>query len=899
VLTVLSPEDWDRLQGIFEAAALLTGDERERFLVENCAGSAERRAQVESLLAALQTATRGEGIVGATAYSVLEARLPEPGARVGSYLITGIVGRGGMGVVYRAVRADGSFQKEVAIKMASSGLLSPEQRERFLRERQLMAALDHPNIARLLDGGATEEGLPYVVMELVDGRPLHRYCDDNKLDVRQKIELLLPVIRAVAYAHSRLVVHRDLKPENILVTASGEPKLLDFGIAKALEPDRQGLDFSQTVDAARLLTPAYASPEQIQGKAITTDVYQLGAVLYHLLTGRRLFDLSSTRAAELERAICDQEPARPGLDADLDRIVLHCLEKEPARRYSSAAALADDLERYLKGFPIAARSPSAAYLARKFVERYRWLVALGALCVLLLIAGTVWLSVDARRLALERNQARIELARSERVSHLLETVFEGADPETARGTNPTARELLDRGTIDVTQNLGAEPAVQASLYLTLGRVYSSLGVYDKSLDLFDRAVKLSEQQFGPNSAELANALDEESIAAMELDKLGQAQREAERALRIRQQIGSGDSVETGQALKVLGRNLWRKGDLKESETYLRSALAMLEKTRGANSPELIDTLRYLGYTLRDEGNAQEAYTLFLRTYTIYKAAYGDSDLRTSDAMNSTGQILNVMGRYDEAESYFRRALAIRRRVLGPDHPSIAVTENNLASLLEDKGDFDEAEKLYLDAIRIQTASNGPGSLEVAIDNNNLASLYEEEKKYKLAEPLFRASLEARRKIYGPDHFVVARAENNLGRLLTEEDKYREAQSLLLSALALRKKAYGENHPETARTYVALGDLEEALHHPAEAESDLRRAVSIDRARYPSGHPSLASALVALGEFLLSQKRDKEAAEVLTEAVNMERKTLPPGSWRLREPTALLAKAEAGKQVAAR
>ena len=457
--TILSTADWTHLQEVFDVAVNLAEADRDQYLNQACRDSPGLRTRVDSLLTAIEQETSVGRVIGAAASNSFEASQPEIGGHLGHYRITSMIGHGGMGIVYRAVRADDEYQKEVAIKVVTMGLLAPELRQRFLAERQILANLDHPNIARLLDGGTTNEGIPYVVMELVEGQPIDAYCESAKLDRRQRIQLMVNVARSIDYAHRHLVVHRDLKPENLHVTGDGIPKLLDFGIAKALNPDTLDLGASLTADAARLMTPEYASPEQIQGQAITTatDIYQLGILLYLLLTGRRPFQSASKTMGELERAICETSPPRPGIDPDIDRILLQALEKDPHRRYSSAEALAEDLERYLGGFPVKARTGSFAYRARKFVSRHKLAVSAAALFAMLIVGFSIGMALLARSLEQQCNEARIQLERSERVSQLLEDVFGGADPDSAQGRNVTARELLDKGTGEVSRTLGKSP----------------------------------------------------------------------------------------------------------------------------------------------------------------------------------------------------------------------------------------------------------------------------------------------------------------------------------------------------------------------------------------------------------------------------------------------------------
>ena len=429
------------------------------------------------------------------------------GGTVGPYRLIGEVGRGGSGTVYLATRADEGFPLNVALKMVDRRFASRRDRERLIEERRILATLDHPNIARVFDAGTAADGTPYFVLEHIQGEPIDRHCDRLRLTVPERLELFLGVCEAVAYAHRRLVIHRDIKPSNILVSAQGVPKLLDFGIAKVLEDDRAGL----TQPGERLLTPAFASPEQVAGDALTTatDLYSLGALLFVLLAGRPPLPVDGLRPAEIERRICEEEPPlasvaasedagataelrrssparlRRRLRGDLDTIVAKALRKEPQRRYSSVEQLIEDLRRHLDGQPIAARRDSALYRSWRFVARHRAAVLAAGLVVLALVAGLVSTVLQMRR-------AQLEQARTEQVAGFLVGLFESVDPAVARGAEPTAREILDRGARDLLagRSAGAGPEVQATLAGTIGRVYRQLGHYAEAERLLEHAVEL-------------------------------------------------------------------------------------------------------------------------------------------------------------------------------------------------------------------------------------------------------------------------------------------------------------------------------------------------------------------------------------------------------------------------
>ena len=408
--------------------------------------------------------------------------------RVGPWRLLDEIGRGGMGTVFLAERADGEFEQRAALKLLRPAIATDEALRRFEQERQILAGLTHPGIARLLDGGRTADGHPYLAMELVDGLPIDRYCRERELTVRDRLAVFLQVCHAVDHAHRHMVVHRDLKPSNIIVSAQGEVKLLDFGIAKLLQTDLSPGTPAMTHTVARVLTPEYASPEQIHGPTVTvaSDVYQLGLLLFELLTDRRAQPLRDASPIEIERLVCDTLLARPSavvddprrarlLRGDLDSIVQQAVRKAPEERYASVERLIDDVERHLSGKPVVARGDTLAYRAGRFVRRHRLSVAAAAVAVVLLVAWAVTATLQARTIARERDRARAEAVKAEQVKDFVLRLFQNADPSAARGETLTARELLDRGWAGIEAELAGQPAVQAELLTTVGEIYRELG----------------------------------------------------------------------------------------------------------------------------------------------------------------------------------------------------------------------------------------------------------------------------------------------------------------------------------------------------------------------------------------------------------------------------------------
>ena len=549
-----NPERWRLLEDLFQAACDLTGTERAAFLDRECGSDASIRAEVESLLASAdQTAGFIQQPVSDAARN-FASRLPSRGKRIGPYQLCSLIGQGGMGEVYLARRADDAYSQQVALKFIRADFaVDQEMLLRFRVERQILANLNHPNVARLLDGGVTPEGLPWLALEYVEGVPIDEYCRRSGLPLRARLELFLTVCSAIEYAHRNLVIHRDIKPANVLVTAEGVPKLLDFGIAKLLAADL--VDSVRTRPSDRLMTPDYASPEQVRGEPVTTatDVYALGVLLYELLTGQRPYRLKTDSPLQIARAICEETPRSPsaataadpdpaGVDSrrlkgDLDTIVLMAMRKEPERRYSSIGQLAADIRAYLAGYPLVARGDSWGYRSRTFMARHKAAVASAFLAAVALAGFAIGMGILAR----SANRARLT---AQHQAQFLAGMFQAATPEESRGQTITARTLLDRGASRIDRELASEPQVRASLLEVIAEAYRNLGLLDRSQALARQAFALARKSQGTDNTDAVKS--QELLAELERDQGHYA--EAERLLReliaVKQKARKGEDPQT-------------------------------------------------------------------------------------------------------------------------------------------------------------------------------------------------------------------------------------------------------------------------------------------------------------------------------------------------------------------
>ncbi|MGD8495177.1 MAG: serine/threonine-protein kinase [Gemmatimonadales bacterium] len=724
---------WQRADELFSAALELPPAARRDFVRRRCASDSDLLRDVESLLDAEMAAWTlsgdyADGSIGAAlsdaldeAEEVRDAGDPRIGARIGAYRLIRRLGRGGMADVYLGERDDGAFRGRVAVKIQRRGLDTDDLVRRFRAERQILSQLDHPNIARLLDGGTTRDGLPFLVMEYVEGRPITGYCDAHELSVRARLELFVQAVRAVQSAHARLVVHRDIKPSNIFVSDDGIVKLLDFGIAKLLDPAAWPEDSPRTRTGFRPLTPEYASPEQVLGAPITvaSDIYQLGLVLYRLLTGGRPYETTATNRRALEQAITETRPARPseyvesqdeiaraGVDrralvhrlrGDLDTIVLTALRKEPDRRYPSAHELAEDLRRTVEGRPIWARRDSRAYRLRKFLGRNPWVApsAAAAAGIAALYVGT--LVRHGHQLEAERNAARVEAAKAKASQEFLVGLFRSADPFAPASGDPDVRvgEVMEAGAQRARAELADQPELQAVMLGTIGEVFLGLGEPEKAVELSREAWQTARATFGPRSPQAVVALREMIEPTIYATRgkavpADSAVRIALRALNDARAAFGPTHVETGRT-EVAAAEAMLFGGLGQSGAILaRHALPMLSEASGGTPVDRARGLMVLTRSLAAFGYWDETRVAGREAVAAFEAAYGPDHLRTWAMRLWLSRVL------DPADGDPLRAAAIQafETRLGPLHEQTIRAHVNDATILNQRGDYAAATRAY-------------------------------------------------------------------------------------------------------------------------------------------------------------------------------------------------------------
>lgn len=767
----MTPERWQRLQTLFNAAVELTPEQQSAYLDEACAGDPSLRRQAESLILANQASTERiqDAIRDVAAEVTVANEVSAIGRRIGSYQIIDELGRGGMGDVFLAVRADDEYQKRVAIKVVQHDFGNPEILRRFRNERQILAGLDHPYIARLLDGGTTPEGMPYVVMEYVEGEPIDRYCEKHQLSIEERLNLFRKVCDAVHYAHQNLIIHRDLKPGNILVTADGVPKLLDFGIAKLLNPELGPQTQAVTRMAMRLMTPEYASPEQIRGEPISTasDIYSLGIVLYELLTAHRPYQFKSYQSQEIEQVASFEQPEKPStivardkseklrrqLAGELDAIVMMALRKEPRRRYSSAEQLSEDIRRHVEGRPVRARPDTVTYRATKFVKRHKVGVAAAAMIALTLIGGVVATTWQARI-------ARAERARAERrfndVRKLANSfMFEVHDNIADLPGSTRAREALVKNALEylnsLAQEAGDDPALQRELALAYQRVgdvqgnptNANLGDTNGALTSYQKALSIADALLAANpndvEAQRSRSLTYQKLSDLQAwtGDLNDAIESARKSLSSFQALADADSsnLKSRQSLAIshiklgdiLGNPLFANaGDRAGALEQYRRSLALWQALYNADSTDAISR-RYLGLIhervgtmLQAEGQFTEALTNFQESLVIRQSFLADHPTNTDArrdlavAFEKLSEVMAATGDMNRALDCSRKSFAIFAALSTADpnnvnaSRSLSISYEHMGDVLLKLGDATGALEQYHKSLQIREALSSAG-----------------------------------------------------------------------------------------------------------------------------------------------------------------------------------------------
>jgi non-specific serine/threonine protein kinase/serine/threonine-protein kinase len=814
------------------------------------------------------------------------------GTVIGPYKLIQRVGQGGMGEVWLADQRL-PVRRRVALKLIKAGMDTREVVARFESERQALALMDHPAIAKVFDAGSTPQGRPYFVMEYVSGIPITEYCDKHKLNMRQRLELFLAVCDGVQHAHQKAILHRDLKPSNILVAevdGKPAPRIIDFGVAKATA-QRLTADTMFTQVGAIIGTPGYMSPEQADSGGADvdtrTDVYSLGVVLYQLLVGVPPADFSRTPRDEFARKLREQDTPRPStrlrglggqagaaaqnrgadrptlerqLRGDLDAVTLKALEKERSRRYASPSDLAADIGRYLRHEPVLARPASAVYRAGKYVRRHRVGAAAAAGLLVVLISFGAAQALQLRRTTRARDRA-------DRIATFMTRMFKVSDPSAARGNSITAREILDRASREIDTGLSKDPVLQAEMMQTMGDVYQSLGLYPQAQSLFTQAIEIRRRVLGGRAPETLTSMSALVGNLTTQGRYPEAEKLDRETLDLRRRVLGPDHPDTLNSMSAFAALLAEEGRYAEAEKVSRESLDIQRRVLGPDHPDTVRSMNNLANALDNEGRYAEAEQLKRETLDIERRVSGPEHPDTLRSMNNLAAVLDVEGKYPEAETLYRATLDTRRRILGPEHPDSLRSTNALGALFIDEGRYAEAEKLFRQSLEGQRRVLGPDHPDTQNSMHNLAEVLAAEGRFADSEKLVREALAIELRTVGPDHRNTLLSMSNLVDLLEHEGRYAEAEKLGRETVDGQRRVLGPEHPDTLTSTDNLAIVLSAEGRVAEAEKLLRETLAVQRRVLGPRHPDAAVSTYDLGCILARKGNRDEAFSLLWEAVD--------------------------------
>jgi serine/threonine protein kinase/tetratricopeptide (TPR) repeat protein len=835
---------------------------------------------------------------------------------IGPYRLIQRVGEGGMGEVWLAEQT-APVRRQVAIKVIKAGMDTARVVARFEVERQALAVMDHPAIAKVFDAGATPQGRPYFVMEYAKGEAITTYCNRNRLNTRDRLDLFLQVCDGVHHAHQKGIIHRDLKPSNVLVTlldGRPVPKIIDFGLAKATAQPLTDQTLFTGLGAV-VGTLEYMSPEQAEMTGldidIRTDVYALGVILYELLTGVLPLDAKRLREQgldEVRRSIREVDPLRPSsrvttmastgsppstrpdvsgvareLRGDLDWITMRALEKDRVRRYGSAAELALDVRRHLDDQPVVASPPSALYRLRKFRRRHRVGVTVAATLVAVLVAFAVTTAIQARRIGLERDRANREAEVARTVNEFLQNdllAVASANTQARPGTKPdpelTVRTALDRAAARVQDRFATQPLVEAAIRLTIGTTYYELGLYAEAERQLERAVELRRQRLGEEDLETLKATATLTEIYGMQGKFAQAESLTTKALEVQRRVLGEEHPETLRSMDNLGSIYRRQGKFAQAEPLFTRSLETRRRLSGDEHPQTLLTTGYLAELYERQGKYALAEQLAAKVLEAQRRVLGEEHPDTLLSMNRLAVTYYRQSQFARAAEIFSGVLDVQRRVLGEEHPDTLTTMSNLATMYVNLGDYERAEPLRTKSVEVQTRVLGENHPNTLTGMDSLGGLYRAQGKYSLAESVLTKNLEARRRVLGEEHPEALSALANLGAVYLRQGKYSQAEPLLLRLLEIRRRVMGAQTAATTEALVLVGLVQFELRKYADAEKTAREAMGgYEKAGIDDWRPYRNRAL--LGASLSGQGKHAEAEAFLLagyEGMSKREATMP-------------------------
>ena len=899
---------WAAIESLYQRALERDPDERAAWLEQACGGDAVLREEVESLLANADAHLSNpsartdlgrlwDDIAG---NSDIDSHSALP-SNIGPYRILRLLGEGGMGVVYEAEQEHP--RRTVALKVIKSGLTDPKLIRRFEHELLALGRLQHPGIAQIYEAGAAETGVgpqPYFAMEFIRGQPLLEYADARQLSARQRLSLIAKVCDAVHHAHQRGIIHRDLKPGNILVDETGQPKILDFGVARATDSDAR---MTHQTDLGQIVgTLAYMSPEQVLADPLEldtrSDVYALGVVLYQLLAGRLPYKVS-TRLPEAVRTIQEEEPTplstiSSAYRGDIETIVGKALEKEKARRYSSAAELAADIRRYLHDEPITARPASTIYQLQKFARRHKALVLGIAAVFVVLIVGII---VSAREAA----RANREAATSRAISDFLQndllaqaSAANQAGPNNNPDPDLKVRTALDRAASRIAGRFDKQPGVEAAIRDTIGQTYTDLGLYPQARTQLDRALDLQRRILGVKNPETLKTMYRIGNVALLQGKYPEAEVLLGQTLETQRRVLGPEHPDTLSCIDALANVYWRLSKYSQAEALYSETLAIQHRLLGAENPDTLKSMHDLAIVYGEQGKYAQAEALESQTLEIRRRVLGPEHPQTLTSMDNLASVYYSQGKYTQTEALESQTLEIRRRVLGPEHPQTLASMDNLASVYYSLGKYAEAEALHSQSLEITRRIFGPENPDTLMSMNDLANVYLAQGKYQKAEALYSQTLETQRRVLGTQHPDTLASVTNLAASYAAQAKYAQAEPLYRQNLETERRVLGPEHPDFLGTVSDVASMYQREGKYAQSEIYATQALAGQRHALGSENPQTMSSAADLALAYLSQREFAKAEPLARESLEFYQKT-QPDNWQRFRAASLLGASVAGQK----
>ena len=848
---------WDKIEAIVDEALTMSGEERNTYITEQCKSDDVLLGHVTQLLNEIKEAEDSLFLEGkseefrkiATSSTIRQSEYAK-GDEIGPYEIEGIIASGGMGSVYKAKRADGSFEMDVAIKVIKTLNYSDDTLLRFDLERQILAKLRHPNIARMLDGGITDDGFPYIILEFVNGIPIDEYCRKHNCSIKERIALFEQVLEGVRHAHENLVIHRDLKPGNILVNETGRVKVLDFGISKLLGKEN---DNSITQTGARLLTPRYAAPEQIRQENITTatDLYALGMVFYELLAGTSPFDLENASRYEIEQAAISNQPVKPSqkvkhpsekkiLGGDLDAIALKAIRKEPEQRYRVANEFLEDISDYQNGLPVSASEGTLKYRTQKFLGRHKQgaTVALGILLLIVGFAGFYTWQITE-----ERDVAQFQAQRAELVKEFTLSIFNSTNPKLVQHSvsDLKATQLLQYGIDRVENDFRDQPEIYIEMMLVIGDALGSLDDFSNAELALSKALDKSENYYGNKS------------------------------------------MQTATVYHALAKSRIDERRIESAKTYINNAIAITENSRGGNDYKLAHYHSTLATSNAHEGKFRAAYQIYLKADSLYISSGNKEDIHRFTNLKNLAEVEIRLNIYESAEKHLKQSLSFYQSHYQGPHINVASTLTVLGDLKSRTGKYEEANEYLLKSLEIKKELLGEDNSSIALVYQKLSLNYRNVRDIENAFLYAQKNIETTERLYGKESIPYSQSLNNLAVIqLTDDNKSEAAYQNYEQALRIKEKLLEPDDPSLAISYFNFGDILSKMGKHQKAAGYLRKTLEIDKVVYGMNSLDIALDNTKLASILTYLGNYEEADSLFTVGRRIYLEKLPDNHERIAE-----------------